>query len=131
MKKLLQNKLFYLAVGVLITASILVANYSSATYIPTQTPTSGFYTPTLTNVTNLSASTVYDAQWMRNGNVVTVGGRLDVDPTIAGPTALGISLPIPSNIAGLEGAVGTANGSSVASLTAAVVGDSTNDRAQM
>lgn len=59
---------------------------------------SGTYTPTLYNVANVSASTVYTCQWMRVGNVVTVSGRVNVTPTlVVTMTELGISLPIPSN----------------------------------
>lgn len=93
--------------------------------------TSGTYTPTLTNVANLDASTVYDFQWSRVGDVVTVGGRVDIDPTAAASTELGISLPIASNIAGLEGAVGTAFASGIAGQGAAILGDAANNRAQM
>lgn len=132
MSTILKNKFTYLVAGGLIAMGILIANYSTATYIPTQTPNNGSYTPTLTNVSNLTASTVYDAQWMRNGNVVTVGGRVDIDPTTpATLTELGISLPIASNIAGLEGVVGTAAASGIAGQSAAIIGDATNNRAQM
>lgn len=94
--------------------------------------TSGFYTPTLTNVSNLAASTVYDATYMRVGNVVTVAGRVEIDPTNpATLTELGISLPIASNIAGLEGVCGTAAASNVAGQVAAIVGDAANNRAQL
>lgn len=94
--------------------------------------TSGFYTPTLTNVTNLTASTVYDATYTRIGNVVTVAGRVEIDPTTpASLTELGISLPIASNIAGLEGVCGTAAASGIAGQCAAIIGDATNNRAQM
>src|SRR5438552_1367658 len=39
-------------------------------------PQSGSYTPRLTNVANLSASTAYTCQWMRVGNTVTVSGKV-------------------------------------------------------
>ena len=70
----------------------------------------GVYTPTLNNSTNVAASTAFDAQWLRVGNVVTVGGKFNCDPTSANiQTNLGISLPIASNFAENEdcgGAVG-------------------------
>lgn len=69
---------------------------------------SGTYTPTLTSVLNVSASTAFTCQWMRVGNVVSVSGKLDMDPTSAGATELGISLPIASGLTALQQAGGTA-----------------------
>lgn len=92
---------------------------------------SGTYTPTLTNVTNLAASTAYVAQWMRVGNVVTVSGKVDVDPTAVGATQLGMSLPIASNLVNAEDCAGTANASGVAGQCAAILADAANDRAEM
>lgn len=58
---------------------------------------SGTYTPTLTNVTNIAASTAAVCQWMRVGDVVTVSGSVDIDPTAAGDCTLRMSLPVASN----------------------------------
>lgn len=92
----------------------------------------GTYLPTLTNTTNLDGSTAYTCQYMRVGNVVTVSGKADVDPTAAGvATALGVSLPIASNFAALEQCAGTAANNAVAGEVAAVVADTTNDRARL
>lgn len=56
---------------------------------------SGTYTPTLTNVVNISASTAYQAQYLQVGNTVTVSGRVDIDPVVtATATQLGISVPV-------------------------------------
>ena len=94
--------------------------------------TSGTYTPTLTNVANLDASTSYEAQYMRVGSAVTVSGRVDVDPTLAATsTQLGISLPIASNLGATEDCAGTAHASGIATQGAAILADATNDRAQM
>lgn len=62
---------------------------------------SGTYTPTLTSVENVSASTSAVCQYMRVGAVVTVSGMIDVTCTsgIGTTTRLGISLPIASNFA--------------------------------
>lgn len=90
----------------------------------------GTYTPTLTGVTNVAASTAYVAQYLRLGNTVTVSGKVDIDVTAAGATELGISLPIASNLANQEDVGGTA----VAYATienAAIRADATNDRAAM
>lgn len=61
--------------------------------------TSGTYTPTLTNTTNVAASTAYACQYMRVGGVVTVSGMVNIDPTAAGQTVLTMSLPVSSNLA--------------------------------
>lgn len=53
----------------------------------------GTYTPTLTNTTNIAASTAYLTMYSRVGNVVTVAGEVDIDPTAAGTCVLRMSLP--------------------------------------
>lgn len=56
------------------------------------------YTPTLTNTTNVSASTAYPCQYMRVGNVVTVSGRVDVQATTTlTQSQLDFTIPIASN----------------------------------
>jgi len=93
---------------------------------------SGTYTPTLTNVANLDASTAYQCQYMRVGNVVSVSGKVDIDPTTATvSTTLGISLPIASNFGAAEDCAGTAFASGVSGQGAAILADTTNDRAQL
>lgn len=93
---------------------------------------SGSYTPTLYNTANVSSSTAYVFQWLRVGNVVTVSGRVEIDPTNANTiTTLGISLPIASNFtndyqcSGVSAGVSTSGGS----VPGIVYGDSANDRA--
>lgn len=58
------------------------------------TVTSGFYTPTLTNISGISSSSVTanSSQYMKIGNVVTVSGKVIVTSSAA-PFELGISLP--------------------------------------
>ena len=81
---------------------------------------SGTYTPTITGVSNVAASTSNQAQYMRVGNVVTVSGYIEVDPTSGNtPTQFRISLPVSTSwgsgtskaggvMAGIDGdAVGT------------------------
>jgi hypothetical protein len=62
---------------------------------------------------------------------VIVSGRVDVDPTAAVATQLGISLPIASNLANPNECAGTAFASGIAGQGAAIRGDTTNDRAEM
>lgn len=68
---------------------------------------SGTYTPTITNVTNVAASTSNGAQYLRVGNTVTVSGSVDIDPTAAAATTIRISLPIASNFATNHDCAGT------------------------
>ncbi len=93
---------------------------------------SGTYTPSLTNVANLDASTAYVCQYLRVGDTVTVSGRVDVDPTLAATsTALGISLPFTSSLANTEDLAGTGASPSVAGQVVAIFADTTNDRANL
>jgi len=69
---------------------------------------SGTYTPTLTSVTNIGASTAFQCQYMRVGNVVTVSGKVNIDPTTSGIlTELGMSLPVASDITAAQNIGGT------------------------
>jgi hypothetical protein len=88
---------------------------------------SGTYTPSLTNTTNVAASTAYQCQYIRVENVVTVSGQVAIDPTAAAPTAtvLGISLPIASNFSGPTNAAGTF--SDGAGQHGRIQADTTND----
>ena len=93
---------------------------------------SGTYTPTLTNTTNIAASTPYATQYMRVGNVVTVSGRLNIDPTTSGAASeLGISLPITSDItSGFQCAgTGAIHTTTTEVSTGGILGDTTNNRA--
>ncbi len=94
---------------------------------------SGTYTPTLTNTTNIAASTPYVCQYMRVGNVVTVSGRLNIDPTAATTASeLGISLPIASDITASTECAGTGaiQTSTTEVSSGGILGDTTNNRAQ-
>lgn len=92
----------------------------------------GTYTPSLTNVANLDASTAYQCQYMKVGATVTVSGRVDIDPTLAATTTqLGISLPVASNLGASENCGGTAFASGIAAQGAAIRGDAANDRAEL
>lgn len=93
---------------------------------------SGTYTPTLTNVTNISASTAYQCQYMRVGNVVTVSGKVDIDPTVAGAIRLGISLPLSSAVPNDFECAGVASTISGAVIySGGIRADTVNDRADL
>jgi len=94
--------------------------------------TASTYLPALTNVANLSASTAFTCQYMRVGNVVTVSGRVTIDPTLAATsTQLGISLPIASIFNAAEQVGGVAFAPGIAAQGAAILADIVNNRAQM
>ena len=61
------------------------------------TGTSGRYTPSITNGTNIAATNAYPLNYVRVGNIVFVGGFIGVDTTATGASSLRISLPIASN----------------------------------
>ena len=90
------------------------------------------YTPTLTDVANLTSSTAYIAQYLRVGNTVAVSGTVDVDPILtATTTQLGISLPVASSITARNQVAGSAFSPVISGMGTAILGDETNDRAQM
>lgn len=88
------------------------------------------YTPTLTGVTNITASTPRLCNFVRVGNQCIVSGTCDIDPTAAAATQLGISLPIASNFTNSLQCAGIIATSEVASYVGVVISDSTNDRAE-
>lgn len=71
-----------------------------------------FYTPTLTNVSNITATTAYPCQFFRIGNVCTVSGRIDVDVAGVGDYIVALSLPIASAFTQDYQASGTGMGTS-------------------
>lgn len=87
----------------------------------------GTYTPSLTNITNVTGSTSYVAQYLRVGNTVTVSGKVDIDPTVAGAIEVRLSLPVATASFGNESnACGSAvNSSGVAARMMAQVGGTT------
>lgn len=97
--------------------------------------TSGTYTPTLTNVANISATTSRQCQYLRVGNSVTVSGVIDIDPTnVTSNTSLGISLPIVSDFSSISNCGGNSTGQKNAingEYTATIQADTTNDRASL
>jgi len=92
---------------------------------------SGTYTPTLTNGANIDASTALTCQYMRVGNVVTVSGTVNIDPTAAATyTSLGMTLPIASNFANAYECGGVACSGLATVNIMGILADTTNKRAQ-
>lgn len=92
---------------------------------------SGTYTPTLTGVTNITASTAYVTGYYRIGNTITVFGKVDINATLAASSAteLGVSLPVASDLTGEEDLGGTAASDAIASLVVRIKGDAASNRA--
>lgn len=97
--------------------------------ISTLTGSSGVYTPTVSNTSNLDSSpTASQAQYCRVGSVVTVSGKVTVDPTATTTsTYFSLSLPIASNFAAEEDCAGTASAIGVAGQCAGIYADIAND----
>ena len=90
--------------------------------------TESTYTPTLTNTTNVAASTAYTTYYQRIGDVVRVWGEISIDATASlTVTELGLSLPIATAIGNTYELAGT--GSFEDNTTVQIKGDVTNDRA--
>lgn len=89
----------------------------------------GTYTPTLTNVTNIDSSTAFTCQYMRVGSMVTVSGKVTIDPTASSATELGMSLPIASNLASEEQLGGNASDNTSNTHAVRIKADATNNRA--
>lgn len=103
-------------------------------YLDNGSPTvlSSTYTPTLTNTTNVNASTAYVTGYHRVGNSVTVYGKIDIDATAAASTAtvLGFSLPVASALTAEEELGGSATSNSASATSSIrIMADATNDRA--
>lgn len=89
----------------------------------------GAYTPTITGVTNVSASTASECSYFRLGNIVYVFGRASVTPTATGTTEIGISLPIASAMTANEVSGIIAGLRSGATEAGGIYTDAANDRA--
>jgi len=88
---------------------------------------SGTYTPTLTNVTNITSSTAVVCQYMRVLTAVTVSGSVTITATAIGNTVLRMSLPIASNFASVGQAGGTlATTTAGGTSQGGIVADATN-----
>jgi len=100
---------------------------------PLSDVTHGTYTPTLTGITNVAASVAFGCQWFRVGDVVTVSGKCEIDPTTTSIlTQLDLSLPVASNLATNGQCRGTISAlNSGVAWAGQVTGETTNDRASL
>ncbi len=107
-------------------------NAGAVTGTTNQYIASGTYTPTLTNVANVAASTMRLTQWIRVGNVVHVAGNMDIDPTAAAPTttSFDITLPIASALANDFQLGGAGLFSSIPGNPVQIIGEIGGDKAR-
>lgn len=101
---------------------------------PTGTVTSGTYTPTCIDTTNIQATTEGQFNYIRVGNIVYVTGHVSVDPTATGATVFKIPLPIASNLAAADDLSGTVSEQVVytgSTSSVKLIGDATNDAASV
>lgn len=91
--------------------------------------TSGRWTPTLTNTTNIDGSTAHECHYMRIGNQVLVSGLVEINPTAAAATVLKMSLPISSDFTVTEDCSGNISfvGSSTSTAGSVVPDLTTNE----
>lgn len=90
---------------------------------------SGSYTPTLTNNTNIAASTAHTSYYFRVGDMVHVFGTVEIDATTASSQiSMSMSLPIASNLGSSDDLAGVF-GTSAASQAGRVTGSAGNDNA--
>ncbi len=96
----------------------------------TLTMTSGTYVPTYTNVANVASfGTVSDLNYYRVGDMVTVFGRVSIDPTSASVnTEFRGTLPIASNFSLFTDCAGSCIAMESVSLSAGVRAETTNDQ---
>jgi len=91
----------------------------------------GRYTPAVTNLVNVDATTMGICSWLRVGDTVTVSGAVDVDPTAIGPAStFEIALPGASNFSATGDCGGTI-ATSVITQSGTIFANTTNDTAQV
>jgi len=88
----------------------------------------GNWTPTLTNVLNVSSSTAFTSYFTRIENTVFCHFRVSVTPTAIGNVDIGISLPVSSDFTSTGQAAGTFTSPSG---FGSIYADTTNDRANL
>lgn len=94
-------------------------------------PPGGVYIPTLTGITNHSASTPREFKYSRVGNTVHGAGRIEVTPAAVGQVVVEFSLPItPDTFAQTWDCAGTAVNAEATYTPALVIGASTSARVQ-
>ncbi len=113
------------------TGSVSVTQNANDITITAPILTGGTYTPTLTMVNNLLATTAFQCQYMRVDGVVTVSGKINMDVNSNGQICrLGISLPVASDFGAEEDLGGTASSMDI-QQNSGIKADITNNRAAL
>lgn len=89
------------------------------------------YTPTLTSVSNVSGTVANTCLVLRVGACTLVFGSALVTASGAGSCAVGVSLPVSSDIGSGLDVAGVSNSAVIGDAGFGVSGDTTNDRAQV
>lgn len=89
----------------------------------------GTYTPTITNVSNITSATLVGAMYSRVGDIVTLSISIDVDPaSTSTSTSVRFGLPFSSTFGNTWECSGTAN-NSIQSIIGSVSADTANNEA--
>lgn len=90
--------------------SVTITNGAGTIDLSVSVSTESTYTPTLTNTTNIAASTAYTTHYQRVGDVVRVWGTVDIDATSSLTLSeMGMSLPISTGLGQIYELAGTAS----------------------
>lgn len=101
-----------------------VANYITSSTLGTS------YTPTLTNVINISSSTANQFTYSRVGNVVTYAGSITLTTSLATAFEVDFSLPIASAFTSDNDLNGTGTAKTAIATNVINEGDAVNDRGE-
>lgn len=87
----------------------LLDDANAAAALATLGIVAGTYTPTLSNISNVAASTAFLVPYLRVGALVIVGVYVSIDPNLAAPTltTMGITLPVASAFTASDEAMGS------------------------
>ena len=111
-----------------INGSLGANDFATKGYVDSTRSIESTYTPSLTNTTNISASTAYTTHYQRIDDVVHVWGEVDIDATTAATISeMGLSLPTTTDIAQTYDLAGTASFED--NTIVQIKGDVTNNRA--
>lgn len=115
------------------TGNLVAKAISDTAILAAAQPAYGTYTPTASGAVNVTANTQHLAQWLRNGDTVTVSGNMEIQPTAAADTAtrLRISLPVASALANTFECCGAGVNISGLYRAIAIYGDVASDTAEL
>jgi len=111
-----------------INGSLGANDFATKGYVDSTRSLESTYTPSLTNTTNIAASTAYVTNYKRQGDYIYVWGEVQIDATSALTISeMGLSLPVASSITDSRELAGT--GAFEDNTIVQIKGDGTNARA--